>query len=102
MSTISVDCDFTTKSGGIWERLLGLVRGHWSIENQSHWVRDVTFDEDRSQVRCGNIPQVMATLRNTAIGLLRWAGYTNIAAACRRLAAQPGLALTLIGIELEN
>jgi hypothetical protein len=82
--------------------LLGLVRGHWSIENQSHWVRDVTFDEDRSQVRCGNIPQVMATLRNTAIGLLRWAGYTNIAAACRRLAAQPGLALTLIGIELEN
>lgn len=83
-------------------RLLGLVRGHWSIENQSHWVRDVTFDEDRSQVRCGNIPQVMATLRNTAIGLPRWAGYTNIAAACRRLAAQPGLALTLIGIELEN
>jgi hypothetical protein len=82
--------------------LLGLVRGHWSIENQSHWVRDVTFDEDRFQVRCGNIPQVMATLRNTAIGLLRWAGYTNIAAACRRLAAQPGLALTLIGIELEN
>ena len=34
-------------------RLLALVRGHWHIENQSHWVRDVTFDEDRSQVRCG-------------------------------------------------
>lgn len=83
-------------------RLLGLVRGHWSIENQSHWVRDVTFDEDRSQVRCGNIPQVMTTLRNTAIGLMRRAGYTNIAAACRRLAAQPALALRLIGIELEN
>jgi DNA invertase Pin-like site-specific DNA recombinase len=33
-----------------------------------HWVRDVTFDEDRSQVRCGNIPQVMAALRNTTIG----------------------------------
>src|SRR5437660_486212 len=29
-------------------RLLILVRGHWSIENQSHWVRDATFDEDRS------------------------------------------------------
>jgi predicted transposase YbfD/YdcC len=82
--------------------ILGLVRGHWSIENQSHWVRDVTFDEDRSQVRCGNIPQVMTTLRNTAIGLMRRAGYTNIAAACRRLAAQPVLALKLIGIELEN
>ena len=83
-------------------QLLALVRGHWHIENKSHWVRDVTFDEDRSQVRCGNIPHVMAALRNTAIGLLRWAGHTNIAAACRRLAAQPAQALALIGIELEN
>ena len=58
-------------------RLLDLVRGQWQIENKSHWVRDVTFDEDRSQVRCGNIPQVMAALRNTAIGLLRWAGHTQ-------------------------
>ena len=84
------------------ERLLELVRGHWHIENKSHWVRDVTFDEDRSQIRCGNIPQVMAALRNTAVGLLRWAGQTNIAAACRRLAAQPAQALALIGVELEN
>jgi predicted transposase YbfD/YdcC len=84
------------------ERLLALVRGQWQIENKSHWVRDVTFDEDRSQVRCGNIPQVMAALRNTAIGLLRYAGYANIAAAGRRLAAQPLQALALIGIELEN
>jgi predicted transposase YbfD/YdcC len=83
-------------------RLLALVRGQWQIEHQLHWVRDVTFDEDRSQVRCGNIPHVMAALRNTTIGLLRWAGYTNIAAACRRLAAQPGQALALIGIALEN
>jgi predicted transposase YbfD/YdcC len=83
-------------------RLLELVRGQWQIENKSHWVRDVTFDEDRSQVRCGNIPQVMAALRNTAIGLLRWAGHTNIAAACRQLAAQPVQALALIGIALEN
>ena len=83
-------------------RVLELVRGHWAIENKSHWVRDVTFDEDRSQVRCGTIPQVMAALRNTAIGLLRWAGHTNIAAACRRLAAQPAQALALIGIEFEN
>ena len=84
------------------ERVLELVRGHWQIENKSHWVRDVTFDEDRSQVRCGNIPHVMAALRNTTIGLLRWAGHTNIAAACRRLAAQPAQALALIGIEVEN
>jgi predicted transposase YbfD/YdcC len=83
-------------------RLLTLVRGQWQIENQSHWVRDVTFDEDRSQVRCGNIPQVMAALRNTVIGLMRCAGYTNIAAACRQCAAQPRAALHLIGMTLEN
>jgi len=47
-----------------------LTRGHWQIENQSHWVRDVTFDEDRSQVRCGSIPQVLAALRNTVRLLL--------------------------------
>jgi hypothetical protein len=83
-------------------RLLALVRGQWQIENQSHGVRDVTFDADRSQVRCGHIPQVMAALRNTTIGLLRWASHTNSAAACRRLAAQPVQALALIGIALEN
>jgi hypothetical protein len=83
-------------------RLLVLVHGQWHIENQSHWVRDMTFDEDRSQVRCGNIPQVLAALRNTVIGLMHWAGYTNMAAACRRFAAQPRAALHLIGIELEN
>jgi predicted transposase YbfD/YdcC len=83
-------------------QLLALVRGHWHIENRSHWVRDVTFDEDQSQVRCGNLPQVMAALRNTVIGLMRGAGYTNIAATCRRFAAQPALALALIGIALEN
>jgi len=83
-------------------QLLAFVRGHWHIENKSHWVRDVTFDEDRSQVRCGNIPHVMAALRNTAIGVLRCAGHTNLAAACRQLAAQPARALALIGIVLEN
>lgn len=84
------------------DRLLAVSRQHWHIENKSHWVRDVTFDEDRSQVRCGSIPQVMAALRNTAIGLMRWNGETNIAAACRRFAARPREALALIGIQLEN
>jgi predicted transposase YbfD/YdcC len=78
--------------------VLRLVREHWSIENRSHWVRDVTFDEDRSQVRVGAIPHVMAAVRNTAIGLMRSAGETNIAAACRRFAAQPWAALALLGI----
>jgi hypothetical protein len=44
----------------------------------------------------------MAAFRNTAIGLMRWTGETNIAAAGRRFAAQPWSALALIGIVPEN
>jgi predicted transposase YbfD/YdcC len=62
-----------------------LVRGQWGIENRSHHVRDRTFDEDRSQVRVGSSPQVMATLRNIAISLLRLAGYQNIAKGTRAM-----------------
>ncbi len=59
-------------------QLWKLWREHWHIENKLHWVRDVTFDEDRSQVRVGHIPQVMAALRNTAISLLRVCGAENV------------------------
>lgn len=83
-------------------QLLKLWREHWHVENKLHWVRDVTFGEDRSQVRAGRIPQVMAALRNAAISLLRVCGAENIAAACRRYAAQPALALTAIGLELRE
>jgi predicted transposase YbfD/YdcC len=83
-------------------RLLRLVRRHWHIENTSHGVRDVTFDEDRSQVRRGAIPQVMAAVRNLAIGLMRLHGHKNIAAATRRYAAQPWAAVALLGIKGEN
>jgi predicted transposase YbfD/YdcC len=69
--------------------LAAWVQGHWGIENQLHWVRDVTFDEDRSQIRTGNAPRVMATLRSTAIGLLRLTGWTNIAAGLRHHARDP-------------
>lgn len=43
-------------------------RGHWGIE-RLHYVRDVTFGEDRSTVRTGHAPQNLATLRNLVIGL---------------------------------
>ncbi len=68
------------------EALLRLIRGHWGIENRVHWVRDVTLDEDRCQVRVGSAPQVMAALPNTALGLLRLKGARYIAAAQRTLA----------------
>ena len=83
-------------------QLLRLWREHWHIENRLHWVRDVTFDEDRSQVRAGRAPQVMAALRNVAISLLRLCGAENIAAACRRYAARPALALAAVGIRLRE
>ena len=57
-------------------RLLALSRGHWGIENRVHWVRDVTFDEDRSQIRLGAAPEVMAALRNLVISLVRRAGHS--------------------------
>lgn len=72
------------------------VQGHWGIENRLHWVRDVTYDEDRSQVRTGNAPQVMATLRNTAISLLRLTGWDNIAAGLRHHARTPDSPLKLL------
>lgn len=77
-------------------------RGHWHIENKLHWARDVTFGEDGSTVRVGVGPQVLAALRNLAIGLPQLAGATNIAAACRRYAAQPALALTALGLCWQN
>jgi predicted transposase YbfD/YdcC len=83
-------------------QLLRLWREHWHVENRLHWVRDVTFDEDRSQVRAGRAPQVMAALRNVAISALRLCGAENIAAACRRYAARPALALAAVGIRLRE
>ncbi|SCE97202.1 Transposase DDE domain-containing protein [Micromonospora viridifaciens] len=79
-------------------QLAGWIRGHWSIENKVHWVRDVTYDEDRSQIRTGTGPQVMAALRNAAIGALRTAGITNIAAANRHHARDSTRPLALLGI----
>ena len=80
------------------ERLLCLARGPWGIENKSHYVRDVTFEEDRSQIRKNSGPRMMATLRNFAVSLLRLIGYENIASALRDMAAKPHLSLRLIGI----
>jgi predicted transposase YbfD/YdcC len=81
-------------------RLADLIRGHWAIENGLHWVRDVTFAEDASQLRTGTAPQVMACLRNLAIGVLSRAGPINLAAALRRHARDPARPLATLGITL--
>lgn len=77
-------------------RLLEVVRGHWSIENSSHYVRDVTFGEDRSHLRSGHAPQIFATLRNLAITLLHRQGSSQIAASRRRFASHPREAFRLL------
>jgi predicted transposase YbfD/YdcC len=76
--------------------LAAWVRGHWEIENKLHWVRDVTYQEDKSLVRTGNAPRVMASLRSLAVSLLRLDDHTNIAAANRHHARDPQRTLTLL------
>lgn len=69
------------------ELLAGLVRSHWGIENKSHWVRDTVYREDDQHAYAGTGAQVMATLRNLALGLLRLAGITQITRTLQRIAA---------------
>jgi predicted transposase YbfD/YdcC len=76
--------------------LAAWVRGHWEIENRLHWVRDVTYQEDKSLVRTGNAPRVMASLRSLAISLLRLDGQANIAVANRHHARDPQRTLKLL------
>ena len=52
-------------------RLAQLVRQHWSIENQCHWVLDVTFDEDQCRARKGHAAQNLAMLRKVCLSLLK-------------------------------
>ena len=76
-------------------QLLAWIRGHWSVEAR-HWVRDATFGEDRSRLRGGQAPQVMAALRNLCLTLIHRTGTTEIAAARRSFAHHPAKALALL------
>jgi len=84
------------------EHLAGYVRRHWRIENQVHYVRDVTYREDASRVRTGTRPRIMATLRNLAIGLIRQAGHTKIAATIRKIKYDNRLLLAILGLQNQS
>jgi predicted transposase YbfD/YdcC len=73
-------------------------RGHWTIENRLHYVRDETLGEDRCQVHTGQAPQALAAFRNAILSLLRFHGWSNIAAATRRYADEPQRFLRLLGV----
>jgi hypothetical protein len=56
-------------------------RGHWSVENRLHWVKDVVLDgrvKDASRVRTAQAPMILATLRNTLVSFLRVLGFDSI------------------------
>jgi hypothetical protein len=79
-------------------QLAAWIRGHWQIEALHH-LRDVSYGEDASPIRAGSGPQAMATLRNLAIGILKTAGHTSIAAACRHHARDATRTLETLGLD---
>ncbi len=86
-----------TVTQATYAQLAAIIRGHWGIEDRLHWVRDLDWDEDRSQVRTAAGPHIMASLRNLAITILRLAGAASIAAALRyhaRRSVRPLQAIT--------
>ena len=78
------------------KQLLALVRGHWSIENRLHYVRDFTYDEDRCRGAVGYIPENLSCLSNLAIAIVRLQGeFSYLPEALRYFAARPQEALEL-------
>jgi predicted transposase YbfD/YdcC len=71
-----------------------IIRGHPMIEDRLHRVRDLDFDEDRSQIRTASAPQVTAALRNLAITIPRLAGHASIATRTSPPRSQAGPAPT--------
>jgi predicted transposase YbfD/YdcC len=80
------------------ETLLTSLRNHWRIENELHYVRDVTLGEDACRVRSGNAPQVLAGLRNAVIHLLAQVEAKSCPEAIEMLQVHPEEAKRLIGI----
>jgi predicted transposase YbfD/YdcC len=74
-----------------------LWRGHWAIENRTHYVLDVTMGEDACQVHTGQAPQALSLLRKAVLALLRAQGWTNVADGLRYYGASVNRALELIG-----
>ncbi len=77
--------------------LAQLWRGHWTIENRRHYVRDVPLGEDAHQMHVGAAPRVLAARRNSLITVVRRAGWTNVAAGMRHIGATPVSALQFLG-----
>lgn len=77
-------------------RLLELTRSHWGIENGLHYRRDVTFKEDACRMKSHQAAEALAVFNNLALGLIRHAGWNNVAEARRFYSANIEQALQLI------
>lgn len=87
-----------TRSQADAARLLALNRSHWRIENSVFYIRDEALGEDRSRVRRGSAPQVLAGFRNAVLNLLRLAGSQNISATLRSCSWKLQHVRNLLGI----
>ena len=77
-------------------RVLELVRGHWGIENGLHYRRDVTFGEDKCRMKSHRAGQSLAIVNNLTLGIIRHAGWANVAEARRYYQAHVGEAWKLL------
>jgi predicted transposase YbfD/YdcC len=66
---------------------LHVIRSHWGIENQVHWVLDVAFREDDSRIRKDNGPHNFAILRHIALNLLKQEKTAKCGVKAKRLKA---------------
>jgi predicted transposase YbfD/YdcC len=79
-----------------------LWRGHWTIENPVHYVRDVTFGEDAGHAAQGNTAHVLAAVRNGLLMLFRSAHWRSIPDALAHYGASVARAFALIGLEVKT
>lgn len=63
------------------------IRGHWSIENRLHWVKDVIQYEDDSGIKKGNGIETLSILKNVAINVSRELGFDSIKGAAIHFAS---------------
>jgi len=83
-------------------RLLTLQQAHWRVENRLHYRRDVTLEEDASQVRITGAPEVLAALNGGVLALMDWLQIRNVASQMRHFCAHPEKALSLLCCKLSR
>lgn len=99
-TTVSIEYLITSLSRGrvTLHQIEACRRGHWTIENVTHYSRDESFGEDRSTIRTGSAPQALAALRNAVAALLRTEGWNTLPAGFRYCRESPQRSLKLLGI----